>query len=104
MTNIKWHKRAVDSLHQVEEYVLHNFGEKVRQEFMDEIETAVLALADMPTMGKIDPLLAHRKTEYRSIIVRGLNKIVYFIKDEEIHIAVFWDIRREPKNQARSVK
>lgn len=80
------------------------FGEKVRDEFMNEIGNAVLALADIPTIGKIDPLFAHRKQEYRSIIVRKLNKIVYYIKDDTIHIAAFWDTRREPKNQAQQTK
>lgn len=97
---IHWHKRAVAALYQVEDYVLERFGEKERQEFMDDIEHAVLMLADMPAMGKLDPLFAHRKQAYRSIIVRRLNKIVYYVKDNTIHIAAFWDTRREPKNQA----
>lgn len=97
---ILWHKRAVAQLHQVEEYVLRDFGERVRQEFMDEVERAVLSLADMPATGKIDPLFAHRKQTYRSIIVRRLNKVVYYVKDDTIHVAAFWDTRREPKGQA----
>ena len=30
---IHWHKRAAAQLHQVEEYVLWDFGERIRQEF-----------------------------------------------------------------------
>jgi plasmid stabilization system protein ParE len=101
---IQWHKRAATQLHQVEEYVLRDFGERVRQKFMDEIENAVFSLADMPTQGRIDPLFAHRSREYRSIIVRRLNKVVYYIKDDTIHIAAFWDTRREPKGQAEKLK
>ena len=102
--NFQWHKRAAAQLHQVEEYVLRDFGERIRQEFMDEVEQAVLTLVEMPTMGKLDPLFAHRKLAYRSIIVRRLNKIVYYIKDDVLHIAAFWDTRREPKSQARQTK
>ncbi len=98
--NIRWHKRAADQLHQVEEYVLRYFGERIRQEVMDEVEQATLQLADMPTIGKTEPLLAHRKQTYRSFIVRRLNKIIYYVKDDTLHIAAFWDTRREPKNQA----
>ncbi len=58
----------------------------------------------MPELGKIDPLFAHRKQLYRSIIVRRLNKIVYYIKDDTIRIAAMWDTRREPKVQARKVR
>jgi len=79
---IHWHKRASAQLHQVEEYVLRDFGERIRQEFMDEVEQATLSLADMPTMGKIDPLFAHRKRTYRSIIVRRLNKVVYYVEGD----------------------
>ena len=102
--NIHWHKRAAAQLHQVEEYVLRDFGERIRQDFMDEVEQATLSLADMPTMGKIDPLFPHRKHTYRSFVVRRLNKIVYFAKGDTLHIAAFWDTRREPKNQARQTK
>ena len=40
---IHWHKRAAAQLHQVEDYVLRNFGERIRQEFMNEVEQTVLA-------------------------------------------------------------
>ena len=99
-----WHKRAAAQLHQVEEYVLRDFGERIRQEFMDEVEQTTLSLAEMPTMGKLDPLFAHRKQAYRSIIVRRLNKIVYYVNGDTLHIAAFWDTRREPKKQARLAK
>lgn len=101
---IHWHKRADAALHKIEDYVLQEFGELVRQEFMDEVEEAVNALANMPNMGKLDPLFSHRKQEYRSIIVRRLNKVVYYIKGDIIHIAAFWDTRREPKNQAKQTR
>lgn len=101
---IHWHKRAAAGMQKVEQYILHSFGEKVRQDFSDEIYSSVLALADMPYMGKIDPLFEHRKLTYRSIIVRKFNKIVYYIKDDTIHIAAFWDCRSEPKAQANQVK
>ena len=101
---IHWHKRAAAQLHQVEDYVLRDFGERIREEFMDEVEEAILALADMPTRGKLDPLFAHRKQAYRSIIVRRLNKVVYYVKGDTLHIAAFWDTRREPKNQAKQTE
>ena len=101
---IHWHKRAVAQLHQVEDYVFRDFGERIRQEFMDEVEQAVLSLARMPSMGQLDPLFAHRKQAYRSIIVRRLNKVVYYVKDDTLHIAAFWDTRREPRNQVRQTR
>lgn len=101
---IHWYKGASIALHQIENYILQEFGELARQDFMDEVEKTVLNLADFPALGVIDPLFAHRKKTYRSIIVRELNKIVYYVKDDTIHIAGFWDTRREPKRQANLTK
>lgn len=39
-------------MHQVEEYVLRDFGERIRQEFMDEVEQATHALADIARRGR----------------------------------------------------
>ena len=33
-----------------------------------------------------------------------LNKIIYFIKDDHIEVADFWDVRREPSKLAARVK
>ena len=71
---------------------------------MNEVEQAVKALGEMPTIGKLDPLFAHRRLPYRSIIIRKLNKVVYYVKGDSVHIAAFWDTRREPKAQAGHVK
>ena len=101
---IRWHKRAAAALHQVEDYLLREFGESVRQEFMQEVEQAVSALAEMPAMGRLDPLFSHREQAYRSIIVRRLNKVVYYVKDDTRHVASFWDTRREPKRQSRHTR
>lgn len=42
MISIHWHKRAVAQLYQVEDYILRDFGEKVRKEFMN-IEVLLFA-------------------------------------------------------------
>ena len=102
--NIRWHKRAATQLHEVEDYVLRDFGERIRQEFMDEVEQAVEMLANTPTLGKLDPLFSHRKLAYRSFIVRRLNKVVYYVKGNTLHVAAFWDTRREPTNQATQTR
>ena len=99
-----WHKRAVAALQQIEGYVLENFGEKARKEFVADVEQVVELLSSTPEMGRIDPLFAHRKQTYRSIIIRRLNKLVYYVKDDTIRIVAFWDTRREPKVQAGRVR
>ena len=57
-----------------------------------------------PGIGQIDPLFASRAATYRSVIVNGLNKMVYRIDDDVIYIVAFWDTRMEPEEQATRVK
>ena len=90
---IIWSRKAASSFHQIETYILKTF----------EVEDIVNTLTIMPELGKIDPLFAHRKQLYRSVIVRRLNKIVSYIKDDTIRIAAMWDTRREPQAQAKKV-
>lgn len=52
----------------------------------------------------MEPLLEDLPVEYHSIVVNSLNKMVYRIADDTIHIADFWDTRREPKKQAQQLK
>ena len=54
--------------------------------------------------GFPDPLFSHRRYVYRSVIINGLSKLVYYVDNDSIYIAAFWDTRREPKNQADSVE
>ena len=41
-----------------------------------------------------------RAKTYRSVIVNGLNKMVYYVEDDTVYIAAFWDTRMEPIEQA----
>jgi hypothetical protein len=41
---------------------------------------------------------------YRSIIINGLNKLVYRIDGEIIYVVGFWDTRMDGSSQAEKVK
>lgn len=100
----KWHPQARASYRQVARYINTKFGRKARQDFMQKVKIAEGQLGISPNIGQIDPLFANRSKTYRSIIVNGLNKIVYYVEDDTIYIAAFWDTRREPKNQAEQIE
>lgn len=57
-----------------------------------------------PGIGQIDPLFVDRPQTYRSVIINGLNKLVYRIEDNTIHIVGFWDTRMDDEEQAANVK
>jgi hypothetical protein len=57
-----------------------------------------------PNIGQIDPLFASHAATYRSVIINGLNKMVYRIAGNVIYIVAFWDTRMQPEEQAAKVK
>ena len=87
-------------MRQVARYVNKKFGRKARQEFMQRVKDVEKRIATQPNIGKIDPLYAARPLTYRSVIINGLNKMVYRIDGDIIYIVDFWDTRREPVSQA----
>jgi toxin YoeB len=98
-----WQPLAKEGLRQIANYIRREFGLKRKKAFMQEVDKTVKLLMRSPNVGQIDPLYANRAFTYRSIIINGLNKLVYRIDNDVIHIVDFWDTRREPKNQASQV-
>ncbi len=87
-------------------YGIKEFGLQTALKMNERIEDYVESLANNPKMGIVEPLLVHRKRKYRSLVVHKLIKLIYYINESpyRIHIADFWDTRREPSRLARLFK
>ena len=99
-----WDPKARKGRNQVAKYILRQFGVKRKDEFLLEVRETTKILKIHPNLGPIDPLFDDRPKTYRSVIINGLSKMVYFIDDDTIYIAAFWDCRQDPKEQASKVK
>ena len=100
---VKWSERAIRSLHAVEAYILHEFGEQARVKFMQASKEVAEQLENFPQMGKEEPLLIHRKVPYRSVVIERKSKMIYYIREQQIIIADFWECRREPRKNAKGL-
>lgn len=101
---VKWSERARRQRDEVANYIRQQFGAKRKYKFKQEIRETTDLLKRSPNIGQIDPLFDDRPQVYRSVIINGLNKLVYFVKDDTIYIAGFWDTRMDDEDQATSVK
>ena len=99
-----WDPKARQGRNHVANHIHRQFGAKQKDKFLLEVCKTIEILKGHPTIGSIDPLFDDRPKTYRSIIINRLSKMVYFIDDETIYIAAFWDTRREPKKQAEQLK
>ena len=99
-----WDPGAKASFRQIARYINKRFGRKARQNFIREVKDVENHLILSPNLGSIAPLFSDRSIAYRSVVINGLSKMVYFIDGDIIYIAAFWDTRCEPVAQAAQVK
>jgi plasmid stabilization system protein ParE len=99
-----WETTAKVGRRQVVAYIRKWFGVKRVKQFQQEVDDTVQLLRKSPNIGQIDPLFANRAETYRSVIINGLNKMVYRIDVDVIHIVGFWDTRQEPEAQSEQTK
>ena len=99
-----WQTNALRQRTGVAEYISQEFGAKRKKRFLQEVRQVTQQLKRSPGIGQIDPLFSDRAETYRSVIINGLNKLIYRIEDETIHIVGFWDTRMDDEDQAAQVK
>ena len=101
---VTWHPEATKGRRQIVSYIRRRFGIKYVKDFRQEVDQTVKLLSCSPNIGSIDPLFSNRSKTYRSLIINGLSKMVYFVENDTIYIAAFWDTRMEPQAQASKIK
>ena len=101
---VVWDPQALEARTQVAAYIRREFWAKRKTRFLQEVRDMTQRLKRSPGIGQIDPLFLDRARTYRSVIINGLNKMVYFIEGDILYIAGFWDTRMEPEDQAAQVK
>ena len=101
---VHWDPAARKAQLQVAAYIRREFGVKRAKRFRQDVDDTVKQLLRSPGIGQIDPLFSNRANTYRSVIINGLNKLVYFVSDDILYIAAFWDTRMDDEDQATQVK
>ena len=104
MMKVRWSAGARERMDKTADFIQEQYGVKSKMRFKKEVRRVNDLLKANPYLGPVEPLLEDMPTEYRSVVVNHLNKMVYFVAEDTIHIADFWDTRREPQQQARQVK
>ena len=101
---VKWVEHAKQQRDMVADYIRDRFGAKRKRQFKLEVHNTIDMLKQSPNIGKIDPLFVDRPMTYRSIIINGLNKLVYRIDGDIIYVVGFWDTRTDDNSQAEKVQ
>ncbi|MDR1407133.1 MAG: type II toxin-antitoxin system RelE/ParE family toxin [Tannerella sp.] len=85
-------RKRMDEIYRFYELKSSNAAVKMYNKILDEAET----LKYFPYMAPIEPLLSDHAETYRSLPVRKLFKIVYYVGEDTIYISDIWDCRQSP--------
>jgi plasmid stabilization system protein ParE len=96
MAEIIWTHRAEGQLERAIKYIKDEQGTHYAKIVLERILSDVQILASNPEVGTVEPLLAHKKSEYRFLIVWSY-KIIYRCSQDKVVISRVFHTSRNPK-------
>lgn len=96
MVKVIWSKRAFSQLERNIKYIKEEQGVSYAETVLNKILNASSLLADTPKMGPIEPLLEHKKFEYRFLVVWSY-KIIYRVTSNRVLISRVFHTSRNPQ-------
>ena len=97
MVKVIWTKRAFKQLERAIKYIKEEQGVSYAQIVLNKTLEKTRLLGNSPKIGQVEPLLKHKKSEYRYIIVWSYKIIYRFEKDKVVISRVFHTSRNPEK-------
>ncbi|MEQ8627038.1 MULTISPECIES: type II toxin-antitoxin system RelE/ParE family toxin [Ekhidna] len=95
MAKVIWTKRAFGQLERNIKYIKEEQGNSYAETVLDKILSSTALLEGTPKMGRVEPLLEHKKSEYRFIVVWSY-KIIYRVASDHVTISRVFHTSRNP--------
>lgn len=96
MVKIVWTKKSFQQLERAIKYIRDEQGVSYAEIVLEKILASTRNLENNPRLGKIEPLLEHKKFDYRFIVVWSY-KIIYRITKDSVIISRIFHTSRNPK-------
>lgn len=96
MAQVVWTHRAESQLERAVRYIRDEQGVHYAKIVLERILYDVQLLAENPNVGTIEPLLTHKKSEYRFLIIWSY-KIIYRCAKDKVVISRVFHTSRNPK-------
>lgn len=87
---IIWTKTSELTLDEITEYIKNEFGNLVAQKYYSDVLKTV---EDIGTNPELFPIYQH-KAEVRKAVINKKTILYYQIKEENINLLAFYDVRR----------
>ena len=96
MVKVIWTKKAFGQLERAIKYIKNEQGLSYAETVLNKILQTTALLEHSPNIGTIEPLLAHKKSDYRFLVVWSY-KIIYRTTKDEAVISRVFHTSRNPK-------
>lgn len=101
---LTWLAPAKESLKEIAEYYKREYSKSSASKIVRQIRVAVENLKDFPQMAAVELLLEDEPIIYRSLVVTGTYKVIYYIGSNTIYIYDIWDCRQAPETNVKKIK
>jgi plasmid stabilization system protein ParE len=96
MVKVIWTKKAFGQLGRAIEYIRNEQGISPAETVLNKVLKSTKFLESSPKIGSIEPLLEHKKSEYRFLVVWSY-KIIYRVAKDRVIISRVFHTSRDPR-------
>ena len=96
MVKIIWTKKAFTQLERAIKYINEEQGHSYAEIVLNKTLEKTRLLEKTPLIGQVEPLLKHKKSEYRYLVVWSY-KIIYRVDKDKIIISRVFHTSRNPQ-------
>jgi plasmid stabilization system protein ParE len=96
MVKIIWTKKAFTQLERAIKYIKEEQGHSYAEIVLNKTLEKTRLLETNPLIGQVEPLLKHKKSEYRYLVVWSY-KIIYRVDKDKIIISRVFHTSRNPQ-------
>lgn len=97
MVEVIWTKKALKQLERAVKYIREEQGISYAKIVLEKVLNSTELLEKTPEIGTIEPLLLHKKSEYRFLVVWSY-KIIYRRAKNKVVISRVFHTSRNPQN------
>jgi plasmid stabilization system protein ParE len=95
MVKVVWSYRATNQLERVVKYIREEQGLAYAKTVVERILSSTRNLESTPRIGQIEPLLEHKKSEYRYLVVWSY-KVIYKVAKDRVVISRIFHTSQDP--------
>ena len=96
MVKVIWTKKAFGQLERAVKYIQKEQGHSYAETVLNKILRTTRSLENFPEMGTMEPLLEHKKSGYRFLVIWSY-KIIYRVTKDSVIISRVFHTSQNPR-------